>query len=559
MASIQLSNIFATIVEKAQVASAIYSNQVRLAELILTDGQQISSIDQEQGQVQAQADEAIAQIQATTAQEEAGNAFWTGVVSAGTNFGTAAYNYFIRGTTDSVFHSITNGIGDLQSAFSASAKGDQQSSETLRMGQVQANAARQIADLNAQIAQINATEQAQAEYVQADTTMLNLSADLASLQGQAGAQGLQIQLKAQQVDQERSKLANMISQVSYLLGQWVRSATLVAQNPEFTGDLLITRDAAIEHADDAFGLAQQWAFLAALCFNYKDNCPQDTTSSSFVQQVLAARNAASLSSILTKMVSDEKLIGAGCQGSIFFNTVQFSVRNNFFQANATQGAGTNTVVTSYEPVLQGGLVLTNAAASLAAWSNYLASNVITNQFGQQVLVLNFNTSLDAQLVGGLQWNPLWTCDSFGTTLYSGSDNNGNQLHGVQVSLSTQGFSLPLGSNEGFVVNLAQAGASVIRNRGFGNKTISGPGFRYFNFGFYSTKFPAAANNIDGSAGTAAFEDRSPANGQWELTINANDSANNGALLNNLGQLTDIQLQFGIRSYIDQTAAQACGQ
>ena len=98
---------------------------------------------------------------------------------------------------------------------------------------------------------------------------------------------------------------------------------------------------------------------------------------------------------------------------------------------------------------------------------------------------------------------------------------------------------------------------MVRSRGFGNTTLSTPGFRYFDFGYYSTELVAAANDLSANnAGTRAFQDRSPANSLWQLTINFNDSANNGALLNNLGQLTDIQLQFGIRSYVDQTAAQA---
>ena len=561
LAYLNLSNTFATILVRQQVANAIYSYQVRLAEMILTNGQQIAAIDQQQGEVQAQADLANAQIQATAAQQEASDSIWGKLLSLGeglTNIVDTISKYFTLGAS-SVVAKASGGIltagGPTLNWLQSTCNNNDEAAADLQTGQVQANAALQIANLNAQIAHINASEQAQAEFVQADTTMLNLSADLASLQQQANSQEVQIQLAAQQVDQERNKLANMISQVSYLMQQWLRSAALVNQNPDFTSDLLLTRDATIQGADDAFALAQQWAFLAALCFNYKDNCPQDATTYNFVQRVLAARNAASLVPILNQMLSAETLIAAGCQSSVFYQpAVQFSIRNNSFQANATQGSGTNTVITSYEPVLQGGLVLTNAAASLAAWSNYLASCIITNKFWQRVLVLNFSTSLNAQLVGGLQRNPLWSCEYFGTSLYSGLDNNGHQLHGVQVSFSTLGFN----PQEGFVINLAQNGTSVVRSRGFGNTTLSTAGFRYFNFGYYSAGITALANDLSAdNFGTAAFQDRSPANGQWQLTINESDSANNGVLINNLGQLTDIQLQFGIRSYVDQTAAQAC--
>ncbi len=560
LAEIQLTNTFAQILVDKQVADTIYSNQLRIAELVLTNGQQISAIDQEEGQVEAQADLATAQIQSTTAQQQGNNSFWNDIASAGEIVVAAVATVYTGGAaTPLLIAAASNAAGQVGNAFTTAANAYDQASADLQIGSVEANEATQIADLNAQIVQINAAEQAEAQYLNADTTMLNLSAQLTSLQGQARAQEVQIQLAAQQVDQERSKLANMLSQVSSLINQWVRSAALVAQNPDFTSDLLLERDKTIQQMDDAYALAQQWAFLAALCFNYKDNCPQDETSYNFVQRVLQARRTADLIPILDQMESAETLIAAGCQSSVFYSIAQFSVRNNFFQANQTQVEGTNTVVTSYQPVLSGGTILTNAAASQAAWTNYLASSLTTNQFGQRVLVIPFSTSLDGQLVGGLQWNPLWTCDTFGTTLYSGSDNNGNELHGVQVSLVTQGFTFPLGSDAGFVVQIAQNGTSVIRNRGFGNITSSTPGFRYFNFGSYTAGLTAGANDLAGNTGTASFQDRSPANGQWRLSINANDSANNGALLNNLGQLTDIQLQFNIRSYIDQTAAQACNQ
>lgn len=42
-----------------------------------------------------------------------------------------------------------------------------------------------------------------------------------------------------------------------------------------------------------------------------------------------------------------------------------------------------------------------------------------------------------------------------------------------------------------------------------------------------------------------------------MTINETDSPNKAALHNHLSQLTDIQLQLSIRSYIDQIAAQNC--
>lgn len=560
LAEIQLTNTFAQILTDKSVADAIYSNELQFAELILTNGQQISMIDQQEGQVEAQADVALGQLQASMAEQQAeassSSGTLTGIIDSVEAIGLTVASFFDGGSTLSEAGEAGYSAEQAFSGASADlAAGYDQAASDLQVAGIQAQEATQIADLNAEIEQINASEQSQAEYLQGNTTMLNLSAQLTSLQGQANSQEVQIQLAAQQVEQERSKLANLMSQAGSLLSQWTRSAELVSQSPEFSSDLLIIQDNTIQQANDAFTLAQEWCFLTALAFNYKDNCP-GAGSYNFVQRVLAARNSSALLPILEEMESAETLITAGCQSSPYFMTVQFSVRNNFVQANQTQDDGTNVVVTSYEPVLQGGIVQTNASASLAAWTNYLAASLITNELGDRVLVLNFSTSLNSEMSGGLQRNPLFSCDTFGTTLYSGLDGNGNQLHGVQVSLTTQGLTFPDGPNSGFEVLLAQTGSSAIRNRGFGD-ILSSPGFRYFNFGYFAAGITASANNLQGNGGTAAFEDRSPANSQWQLSLNASGSENNAALLDNLSQLTDIQLQFSIRSYIDQVAAQAC--
>jgi hypothetical protein len=541
--TVSLNATFSNMVVDTQVANTVYSNEVSLAELILTNGQQISAIDIQEGQDEAQAALAIAQIQATEAKTQADN----------TGFGQMLN--VISFTTGTPGNFSIN-PGAITSAAATIANGYDQAAADLEIGQVSANLDTQLAALNAQIEQINANEQAQAEYVQADTTMLNLSANLASLQGQAQAQEVQIQLDAQAVDQERSKLANLMSQVGSLLEAWTRAQALLNPNSnlQFTSNLLVIRDATIQQADDAFALAQEWAFLAALCFNYVDNCPQDQTSYNFIQKMLAARNASALNLPLKEMESALTLLGAGCQGSVDYDTVQFSIRNNFYQAN--QYSGTN--ITSYEPVLQGDIVLTNAAASLGAWTNYLASNIITNRLRQRVLVLTFSTSLDYQIVGGEQsYDPLWNCFEFGGILYSGQAGQ-QQLYGVQVNFVTSGFTFPAGAQAGFGVAIAQNGTSVVRSRGFGNTISSAPGFRYFNFSSFGAEVTASANGFSASDGTPAFQGRSPANTVWQLSvIDDGPGGNNNALLNNLSALTDIQLQLGIQSFTDQTALTEC--
>lgn len=233
LASIQLTNTFATIVEDAQIGNAIYSNQVQFAEVITSDGHQISAIDQQEGQVQAQAALATAQVNAATAEDNANNA----ILGLGLSYLFPAASFGASGPSVSV--------PSPGPTVAAVANDYDQASADLQIGSIQANTDTQIADLYAQIQQINSSEQAQAQYLQANTTMMNLSAQLNSLRLQANAQEVQIQLAAQQVDQEKSKLANKMAQVSSLLNQWMRSSSLISQNPAFSSDLLLTRDATI--------------------------------------------------------------------------------------------------------------------------------------------------------------------------------------------------------------------------------------------------------------------------------------------------------------------------
>ncbi len=545
LAAQQLHNTFSTMQEKQKVADAIAAGQRRIAELILTNGQQVAGLEVQKGEVQAEADLQLAQIEAEAAQATAEN--------------SAMFGAF-EGITQLAMED-PQGVFTLGNAAVTLANGYENASAALQIGQVQARTARQLADLDAKITQINASERAAMQYEQADQTMLRLSEDLNSLRLQADSQKIQINLAAQQVDQERSKLANMLARVAYLLRQWSRSANLLAQNPQLGNDFLIERDSKMQRADDAFVLAEQWGFLAAQSFYYKDNCP-DASTNQYVERILATRNASDLQVVLNQLQSDSTLLAAQCQSSVEYNTAHFSLRNDLFQFNLTQGEGTNTTYLSFEPSLLGTIVGSSQAVSDAAWTDILKRNLRTNQFGQRILVLDFSTSLALNLINGSQRNPLFECANFGATLYSGQDNNGSQLHGVQISVTTKGFQFPLGSSVGFKVQLAQLGTSVIRSRGFGCSNIgSSPAFRYFNFGtFYGPQIKAAANILDDpvvNPGTASFQDRSPANNQWELIINEHDSLNNAALVSNLDKVADIELRFAIRSYIDQCAAAAC--
>jgi hypothetical protein len=346
-------------------------------------------------------------------------------------------------------------------------------------------------------------------------------------------------LAAQSVDQERNKLATLFGQVSYLLRQYGRSVNLLAQNPALSDSFLLSRNHSIQQADDAFLLAQQWAFLTAQCFYYEDNCLADLSSKTYLQNILAARNVATLVANLNAITSSNAVLGATCQGSISYGYKDISLRNNVIQQNSVS----NGVVTIYEPTILSGVVGTNAAASTASWTNFLSQNISTS-LGFRRLRVHFSTSVNPQIQNGLPRNPLFNPFTFGAVI-SPSSAPGGTCNGIQVNFVTSNLQLAPG---GVSVLLAQGGTSLIRSLGYCNPNNS---FRCFNFDPFQNSFTASFNGFDPSLpGSSAFKDRSIANDLWALTL-VDDGGNGTTILNNLDKLVDIQLRFGMRNYTDQ--------
>lgn len=517
---------------KKQVGDAIYAGQTNMAALILSNGQQIAAFDLQRGDVQAQGDQAIAQINHDTAVEQAHKDRWTGVISAAGSIAAAC----VTGGTSIAVSLASGGLN----AFNAAENAYDQAAASLQIGEAQANTARQLAGIDAQITQINAQEQAQMQYLTADIAALNLSADLNALRLQAESQKVQVQLAAQGVDQERNKLATQLAQVSYLLKQFARSANLLAENPRFSDNFLIARNKLLQQADDAFILAQQWAFLTAQCFYYEDNCPGDLSSKTYLRNILSARNTSALIANLYSMTSSNALLGATCQGSISPGYTQISLRNNVFQQNKADG--TNII---YEPVLVGGAAVSDQTASDGAWTDLLRQNLFPDPVYNRKLKLQFATSANPQKVNGIPRNPLFDPLTFGKVIRPYAQGS-VQCLGVQVTVSTLG-NLHLAPG-GVTVLLSQDGTSSLRSLAYCNPDNT---FRYFNFGSFKNFFFASLNGFDSSLpGTLSFQDRSLANDLWTLEI-VDDGRNGTTILDNLDKLTDIQIRFGYQGYTDQ--------
>jgi len=528
LAQIQLFNTLAQMTNAQYVADLIASGQRSLAELILNNGQRVAGLDVQKGEIQAE------------------EALKSGRIQADAAMAASAVSALKDAFTGS------NVFNNLVDSGTALANGFITAGADMSVGEAQAEADRQLADIEAQITRIDASERAAIQYESADETMLRLSENLNNLRLTANAQEVSIRLAAQQLDQEHAKLASMFARVAYLLRAWAGSASLLALNPQLTDNLLVERNAAMENGDDEFVLAQQWAFLAALAYGYLDNSPSQGSAPT-IRDVLAKRNATDLGVVLDKLDSANSLLKLLYQQSAAFRTPTFSVRSSFFQANRTADAGTNLVIVGYEPTPYG----TNAAASDAAWRQFLRSNIGVNQSGVPYLRIVFSTGLASSLIGTNQANPLFSCTEFGSLIFSGTDANNNQYKGVQVNFATAGLAFS-NATPTVSVQLSQLGGSTIRRVGFGN-TTGDPiqSVRVFNLGDYAAVFEASLNSLNSSPGTADFQERSPANDQWELVVYRDAGPNNPTLLDSIDKIQDIQVRLGIRGFTDQVAARLC--
>lgn len=535
LAALDLANTFSQMTNAQYVAEKIAAGQQKIAALILTNGQQVAGLEINKGNINAELALQLARIAAQSAKKKAVS---DSIFTAIKNIAEDPTHPFIA-----LGESAISAAGNMADAYITA-------SAAMGTGEAQANAARQLAEIDAQLAQISASERAAAQYETADETMLRLSEQLNNLRLQADSQKVRVRLAAQQLDQESAKLATMLARVAYLLREWSRLESLSSENPALSSDLIIERDAAMRRGLDSYLLAQKWAFVAALSFQYKNNSPYQS-SKSWLAQILATRNSKDLGLVLDQLDSENQLLGNHYQQSATFRTPTLSIRN-LLQANLSSDSGTNIV--SYGPTICG----TNNLASDQCWKDFLHRSVGTNSAGVPYLRIVFSTMVSNSRVSTNQVNPLFSCTEFGELIFSGSDANNNFYKGVQLNFDVVG--LPTGSTPTVSVQLSQLGAGSVRRVGFGNTTVDPSlSLRLFHFGSYATVFDASLNSFSASPGTAAFEERSPANDTWELVVYRDAGPNNPSLVDNVDKISDIRLRIGTRGFTDQIAATLCHQ
>jgi hypothetical protein len=520
--------------------------------LILENGDKVGALDKEGGEVQAQLSLALAEIQASLAKKQAHNSLIGGIIGTIGSIFSGAASGKVPGGIGGFLAGAGSTFTAVQNAYAAAAA-------ARAAGQAQATAERRLADIQSQKDRIAAMERSEMQFEAANETELRLAEALHSLALQAERQRLNILLALQKLDLEEAKLSGLLARVNYLLGEYRRAVIFRDQDPSIAPDYRMARDETLSRANDAFNLAQQWSVVAALAFDYKDHRPA-TEKVEYLSTVLKHRNGQQLGNDLITLQSANANLILTYQNSPATKVVRFSIRNDLFQHNLRTGFGsldntnlfdlgyTNDFV--FEPTAQG----TNSLASNAAWTKFLLSLIVTNTEGR-IFSLPFITSLDRSFQAGLQQNPLFDRTLFGLLIFSGKDLNGRQFNGIRVNFvlkgNLEGGPFQGGVRPSIALDLTQQGQSYVRGSAWACDDGQN-GLRVFSFKRFRGRVEASINSIDSLEGSDAFQERSPANSRWVLSISSDNAFNNRLLLNNINLVTDIEIQFSLRGFQDQS-------
>ncbi len=537
-----LTNALAAIQKKQDIAAQVAQIYNNTASLILSNGERIVTLDQQIAEIQAEAARAAARAQAK-ATKKAGIASAVGSAIAG----AAAILAGPPGWATIAAAGASGAATAASGIYSAYA----QAGAIMKVGNINADSIKQIAEIEAQKTRIRAMESAAIQFQARDIELLKTEEMVFSMMLDAERSKLNIMMAKQQLDMAEGELANLISRVSYLLQEYQKSLVMESYNPLSRSDYRLLRDIKIREAEDTFAEAQEWAYLAAKAGEYRVNgAAQAEPVRLLLRDILAARNGSQLYSRLSSLGGqiDTLFLQQGSQSSI--QVVTISVRNFLVQNNYITGE-TNGIPGPGSMLENQG----NGITSDQHWANFLLSHSTLDQFGYPVFLgFSFSTSLNPPNQAGdlapskRRKNPLFNATLFDALItYSPSLQN---AFGMKVNIKGRGLSLNPSDGE-IYVDLLQTGASYIRGRSWQNDA-DGSGLRVWNLLPPPNGGPAHAQlsasiNGAGGLGTPQFHERSAANDGWVLSIDGRNG-NNAALLEQLDQITDIELIFSIRGF-----------
>lgn len=530
-AELDLTNTFAEMQEKQKIANEITHGEENIAYLIMDDGTKLKALDREEGEVKAALARTEARIKAQAAVAAGA------VAAADTGIRTGLQAAGSGGPVAGLFA----GLG---AAGASAAETYINVKATYALGDAQADADRKEADIQAQRTQISTMERAKIQFEQRDENLLRTEEAMYALMLQAERQKLNILLAVQDLDSAQAGAVNMVARVQFLLQEYRANTQLVLSDPLASPDYRLIRDLAVQSAEDAFALGQEWVYLATKSGQYRVNgAAQAPGVNALIKQVLAARQGDQLASILATLDSSiaQLEIAQGHPESIQRETISF--RHYLFQ--------NDYAITDTNGVVLAGSQLEATETNLTSdqvWVRFLQGS-LSGPAGGQELDLVFSTALNQPYraitnQAFARRDFLFRHRLFNALLSYDSQTPG--AYGIRVNLKTKGLDYDRTRDGELVINLRQEGASYIRSRPWDQDPTAVNVWNLEPLNADVVPFLNGFQDILDRRATARFNERSPANDRWVLSLLS--EGGNGVILANLDKLTDIEIEFNFTGY-----------
>ncbi len=262
-AFLEMENNLKQIEDLEAMAQQIYQNTQEIAILIEVNGRRVGALLREKGRLQQEAQRNIARLhKRSTIWGQLGFKGPRPSVKPDPKWAMAAF-------------AVAQYIGSQYAQVSASR-------QAAAIASLQGQLAQDMANIDAQVAEIQAMERAEIIMRQAENDLLRTEVEVKRLVRDQARLALNINTAQRDASREMVTLTNMIAQVNRLAADYDRAIRL-AENDAEVGwldqdvRLVLTQD--VLHADRMFERAQRWFYIALRALEYYGNLPPDMEGS----------------------------------------------------------------------------------------------------------------------------------------------------------------------------------------------------------------------------------------------------------------------------------------
>ncbi len=281
-----LSNNLKEIEIREQTAQAILGIYEEIAELIMENGARVKVLIQEKGRLQKEAQKNIARKQKNST-------IWGKL-----GFKKSAPT---RPRNDEKWVGTALTVGNYVYGQYAAVSA---SNLAASVSSIQGQLAQDVANIDAQISEIQYMERAQIELARGRQELLRTEQEVKVLILKQANLALDISMAQRDATREMLALTDLIDEINGLATDYIRAVQLASNDPSVDGwsdqDVRLVLTSKVMMADHAFERAQTWCYIALRALEYYGNRPPDSEGRpnalvrTLYAQLYEARNAAHL-------------------------------------------------------------------------------------------------------------------------------------------------------------------------------------------------------------------------------------------------------------------------